>query len=161
MGIKKLEQKILEHNARMSARKEKIRQNAEEERQKEKKFWDKEDSYLKEKKEIVGKVQAWRDEFLKNEAFRDYIKEGLVDIFGSQWGHKSEEGGFGCWSYIRFGKSDQLTYYSGYKYFGTGEKIHEREFAKRLTYDYLNRLLEHLESGKVYDRIEDRLERKY
>lgn len=153
MGKKELEQKILEHNARESARKESIRQNDERQKQREKEFWQKENSCITEKNEIVGKVQAWRDEFLKNEAFRDYIKNGLVDIFGGEYGHEPKEGGFGCWSYIRIEESGQLTYYSGFKYFGVHGKINESEFAQKLTYKYLSRLLSDIESGKVYDTI--------
>lgn len=153
MGKKELEQKILEHNARESARKEKIRQNAEKQKQKEKEFWDNENSKLSEKKEIVGKVMAWRDDFIKNDTFREYIKGGLVDIFGSQYGHVPEEGGFGCWSYIRIEESGQLEYYSGYKYFGIRGKISEERFAGKLTYNYLSKLLSHIESGKVYETI--------
>ena len=114
------------------------------------------------KLELTEKIFTWKDEFLKTEEGQKLFQRGhgMVWVYFGKWGHELPYyNDYGCHSRIYFSK-ENISYSAGYKWFPAEPKIifkQTEEMAEKLNYDYLDKLLDHLESGKVWGWLEKKL----
>lgn len=120
---------------------------------------------------ICEKIFDWKDEFLKTDEGSLLLSKGFIKIYGGGWGHLPEtDDSVGCHScvyitdarvHIEDGKiytakdADAFKYTYGYKWLPSQRQrfIEPREMAVTLNHEYLTRLFETMESGKVFDYI--------
>jgi hypothetical protein len=112
----------------------------------------------KKREKLFKEIVAWVAKFRNTIEYRKLIdqvsrgeKEGSIGLFRSGYGHCKDPDNNGCWSEILLHKG-KLEYRAGYKWMGVNATVgHDRLVDLELK--YLRKLVEHLESGKVYDTI--------
>ncbi len=120
---------------------------------------------------ICRKIFDWKGEFLKTDEGSLLLSKGSIGIYEGGWGHPPKtDDGVAYWSHVYItnarvhiedGKfrtikdADGFEYTYGYKWFPSQKErfIEPREMAVCLNHEYLTRLFETIESGKVFDYI--------
>ncbi len=123
-----------------------------------------EKSKVSEKLELLDKILIWAREFSNTSRFNKILKitYGEAIIFYSRWGHLSDYSDVdedpGCWARVVIDKKGVLEYQSGYKWMGFRVCFYlNKENIEKIKYNFLKKLLDSLESGKVYDVIKGEL----
>lgn len=136
----------------------KERQTEKQYQQKLKKHQEDEQASFNSKMENCNKIFAWKKEFLKSEEGERVFKKSGKNlwVFIGNWGHEVPRyGGNGCWARLYFNQR-AIEYWAGYKWVGGGPRFNftkPGEMAKKLSYDYIQKFLTEIETGKVFKTI--------
>ena len=119
--------------------------------------------------EIAQKIFQWVNNFIKTELYLDLIKTKPVGLFGYRFGLQLYRSGWGHNGTTTFGRgynsiiyyeNDLLIYRATYKWMGETEHRalpNPQQMAKYLHLDYLNEFWKCLESGVIYQYIQNNL----
>lgn len=126
-----------------------------------------ENKKLKVKLEMAEEIFRWGKEFSQSDLYKRLrnVSIGSPVCYTSFWGHRRDGRAFGCISNLWLEEGGTFFYRTRYKWMNGGGGIQPttfekpEEMAETLTYDYLKELYDCIESGEIYQRIGQELER--
>jgi len=118
-----------------------------------------------EKIELLNKITNWANEFSSSQRFKKIMKimdcyNDLIIFYYSKYGHIDDIliEYVGRWARIVIHKNGKLEYKSGYKWMGFRVCFYlNKKNLEKIKYKFLKELWEHIDSGKIYDTIEDEI----
>jgi len=141
-------------------RKERLHEIKEEKKEKQKtnKHNEKEVTLYLEKLELSKRIFQWTKEGKK--IIKDAI--GDLSLYHGGWGHCSPSQIHpGCWAAFILENNGTISYRAGYKWMGFRayyDLKKPEEIAKKLNFDYLEKIWHHLNTGKVFKDFEEEID---